>query len=129
MTDETPLSFSARLKRIAKDAADLLRDFVAHQIRRFFNLETLIAVYRIPLYWYAISKLNLELVDGNLIFEFGKFAWVILAFALDRAGMPLLDFFVDPVKRQAKRDLAVAMVRTELAEKAYQKKRHASASR
>ncbi len=135
MTDETRDALKARFRALLVAARDLLRDFLAHQARRFLNLETLIATYRIPLYGYALWQMEPYATEAGITFRPEMFGWVILAVAIDRATTPLIDFFTDPVKRQAKREIAVADAKAEMqpimavTRSAPQKKRHARPAR
>ena len=129
MTDETLNDLKARFRALLASAADLTRDTFAHLGRRFLNLETLLATYRIPIYGYAVWMMEPHVVADDITFRPEMFGWVMLAIAIDKATAPVIDFMIDPVKRQAKRDIAVAMAKSEMAEEAYQKKHHARPSR
>jgi hypothetical protein len=129
MTDETINDLKSRLHALLASARALLRDFLALQARRFLNLETLLATYRIPMYGYAVWMMEPHLAGDDITFRPEMFGWAMLAIAIDRATTPLIDFMIDPVKRQAKRDLAVALEKAALTEAAYQNKRHARPSR
>ncbi|UEM08048.1 hypothetical protein JL101_035955 (plasmid) [Skermanella rosea] len=84
--------------------------------QRFVNIETLVATYRIPLYGFALWQMgpNVLPVEPFITFDPHQFGWVILALALDRASTPVIDFLIDPVKWQAKREIAVERRKAEM---------------